>query len=83
MSQAGPLVSWLAEGFKRVLELVLACWWVGWVLTWQAAGLQWSCIWCLPTTNQGQIPGLGLAQWRPNLGPRVSECKAVGGSQGW
>ena len=57
VSQAGPLVSWLAEGFKLVLELVLACWWVGWVLTWQAAGLRWSWDWCLPTVGQNRVLG--------------------------
>ena len=43
------MVSWLAEGFKLVLELVLACWWVGWVLPWQVVVLQWSLGRCLPT----------------------------------
>ena len=85
---SGMSWSWcqLAGGWSHILGQLtdrprLSGW--SWVPTWQAAGSRGPCIWCLPTTNQGQIPGLGLAQCRAKLGPRVSDCKAVGGSQSW
>ena len=85
---SGMSWSWcqLAGGWSHILGQLtdrprLSGW--SWVPTWQAAGSRGPCIWCLPTTNQGQIPGLGLAQWRAKLGPRVSDYKAVGGSQSW
>ena len=60
----GPLVG--RGGSQVVPGLVLACWWVGWVLAWQAVGLQWSGDWCLSAGGQGQdLAGLQAVptQW--------------------
>lgn len=74
-------MSWLAKGFKLVLELVLACRWVDWVLTQQAAGLRWSWGWCLPTGGQNWVlgslavgPGIPRAIGQGILGLVLAHC---------
>ena len=42
------------SGAQRLLGLLLAYWWVNWVLTWQALGLWWYWGWCLLTGWWGQ-----------------------------
>ena len=54
---------------KRVQGLVLACWYVGWVLTSQAVDLWCSWGWCLPTGCE--------------TGPRVSASSLVDGARSW
>ena len=48
----------LTDGVRAqiVLGLLLACWWVGWVLTLLAVGRQWSLGWCPPAGEQGWGP---------------------------
>ena len=83
-ARVGPLLS--GVGAQCVPGLVLACWLLGWVLPGQAAGLQISWGWCLPTGGWGWSQGYSrLAGWGQGPGDSgAGACPLMNrlGSQG-